>query len=183
LLEQFAVVFLAVSLAELGDKTQLAAIALAAKYKEHLHIIAGSALAFTAATALAVAIGGLWGSVLNAAIIKSVSGLFFIALGVHSLLAKEEREKTKVDGRSAFLASLALIFTMEIGDKTNIANILFASFYNPLVVLCAAVLAEVSLTALAVLSARALSCRLSHDRLRLASALLFILTGAAVLLL
>ncbi|MEM4389721.1 MAG: TMEM165/GDT1 family protein [Candidatus Micrarchaeia archaeon] len=183
MLEQFAVVFLTVALAEFGDKTQLAALALSAKYRKPLQIAAGSALAFLAATALAVAIGRIWGANLPAHIIKSVSGLAFIVFGVHSMLSREKGERANVHaGGSAFLASLFLIFTMEIGDKTNIANILLASLYNPIVVLAAALTAEVFLTLLAVYSARALFKKISRETTRRAAALLFILIGAAALI-
>ena len=182
--EQFLAVFFAVGLAEFGDKTQLAALALSAKYKDRLQVIAGASLAFFLATALAVALGGFLGSTLNPAAVKTASAVVFIAFGAYSLFSKDEGGKAKIkDSKGAFFSSLALIFIMEIGDKTNLANFFFASIYNPFLVLAAALCAEVLLTVIAVYFGGLISRKISHSTTKKVSALLFILIGLATLLL
>lgn len=78
--------FLLIGLAELGDKTQLATLALAAQYSSPLSVLLGAALAFTSITALGVAIGDKLSRLTTATLIERYSGIIFIIIGLWMIL-------------------------------------------------------------------------------------------------
>lgn len=84
LLTSFGVIFLA----EIGDKTQLSAIALATRYRSPWIVFAGAALAMIAATAVGIALGTLVTSVLGERAVRTVSGGLFIMFGLLILLGR-----------------------------------------------------------------------------------------------
>jgi len=84
----FWITFMTVFLAEIGDKTQLAALLLSAKEKRFWPIFLAAALALTLASALGVALGRFLGEILPLEIIRWAAGLLFIALGVLILWGK-----------------------------------------------------------------------------------------------
>jgi Ca2+/H+ antiporter, TMEM165/GDT1 family len=83
-LTTFGVIFLA----EMGDKTQLAAMTMAAQSKKPWAVFIGSALALTAVSAIGVAVGGLVGEYVPLIWVKRVAALSFIVIGVLILLGK-----------------------------------------------------------------------------------------------
>jgi putative Ca2+/H+ antiporter (TMEM165/GDT1 family) len=83
-LTTFGVIFLA----EMGDKTQLAAMTMAAQTKRPWAVFIGSALALTAVSAIGVAVGGLVGEYVPLIWVKRVAALSFIVIGVLILLGK-----------------------------------------------------------------------------------------------
>jgi Ca2+/H+ antiporter, TMEM165/GDT1 family len=84
LLTTFGTIFLA----EMGDKTQLAAMTMAAQTKKPLAVFIGAALALACVSALGVAVGGVLGEFLPLVWIKRAAALGFIAIGVLILLDK-----------------------------------------------------------------------------------------------
>jgi len=78
--------FGAIFLAELGDKTQIAAITLAASTRKPVAIFAGASLALVAVSAIGVAVGAGLADVLPMAVIRKVSAAAFIAIGVAMLM-------------------------------------------------------------------------------------------------
>ena len=83
-LTTFGVIFLA----EMGDKTQLAAMTMAAQSKKPWAVFIGSALALTAVSAIGVAVGGLVGEYVPLIWVKRVAALSFIVIGILILLGK-----------------------------------------------------------------------------------------------
>lgn len=83
-LTTFGVIFLA----EMGDKTQLAAMTMAAQTKRPWTVLVGSALALTAVSAIGVVVGGLVGEYVPLIWVKRVAALSFIAIGVLILMGK-----------------------------------------------------------------------------------------------
>ena len=83
-LTTFGVIFLA----EMGDKTQLAAMTMAAQTKRPWTVLIGSALALTAVSAIGVVVGGVVGDYVPLIWVKRVAALAFIAIGVLILLGK-----------------------------------------------------------------------------------------------
>jgi putative Ca2+/H+ antiporter (TMEM165/GDT1 family) len=128
MMPQFFQIMLTVFLAEMGDKTQLMMIAMAARYKLH-HIFLGAALAIAALNALAVGVGSLVSSLVPAWAIKLAAGLAFFYFAWSSFLAEEdeEEEKTKKTGSSPVLAVFGSFFLAELGDKTQLSAITFAA--------------------------------------------------------
>ncbi len=88
MMKAFWVTLVTVFLAELGDKTQLAALMLAAREKRFLPVFAGAALALVLASAVGVAAGRLLGDLLPVKHLRLLSGTIFILLGIFMLWGK-----------------------------------------------------------------------------------------------
>jgi putative Ca2+/H+ antiporter (TMEM165/GDT1 family) len=84
----FAATFSAIFLAEMGDKTQLAAMSLSAQTQKPWAVFLGAALALTAVSALGVAVGGLLGAHLPVAWVKRIAGALFVGVGVLMLAGR-----------------------------------------------------------------------------------------------
>jgi Ca2+/H+ antiporter, TMEM165/GDT1 family len=118
-----------VALAEMGDKTQLLALALAAKYRRPIPIIAGIALATLLNHALAGALGAWLTGVLGPRVLQIVLALSFLAMAGWMLIPDmlELTERTSRFG--VLLATAVAFFFVEMGDKTQIATIALAAKY------------------------------------------------------
>jgi Ca2+/H+ antiporter, TMEM165/GDT1 family len=84
LLTTFGVIFLA----EMGDKTQLAAITMAAQTRKPLAVFIGASLALTAVSLIGVAVGGVLSNYLNAEYLRKAAAVAFIAIGALMLWGK-----------------------------------------------------------------------------------------------
>lgn len=120
-----------IALAEIGDKTQLLAFILAARFKKPLPIIAG----ILAATLLNHGIAGVFGAwittVISPDIMRWVLGGSFIAMAIWTLIPdKIEEEETQIAGKlGVFGATFVTFFLAEMGDKTQIATVAMAAHY------------------------------------------------------
>ena len=126
-----------VALAEIGDKTQLLAFVLAARFKKPLPIVAGILCATIVNHGLAGAVGSLLMSTLNPGVLRWVLGLSFIGMAVWTLIPDEiEDEEAQLAKRfGVFGATLTTFFLAEMGDKTQIATVTMAArFASPLLV-------------------------------------------------
>jgi len=126
-----------VALAEIGDKTQLLAFILAARFKRPLPIVAGILVATLVNHGLAGALGAWITSVVSPEILRWVLGLSFIGMAVWTLIPdKIEDEETRAAQRlGVFGATLITFFLAEMGDKTQLATVALAAHYGaPLVV-------------------------------------------------
>ncbi len=126
-----------VALAEIGDKTQLLAFILAARFKKPVPIIAGILCATLVNHGLAGALGAWITSVVSPEVMRWVLGLSFIAMAAWTLIPdKIEEEETQVAKHmGVFGATLITFFLAEMGDKTQIATVALAAHYgNPLLV-------------------------------------------------
>ncbi len=120
-----------VSLAEIGDKTQLLAFILAAKYRKSLPIILGILVATLANHALAGALGTWITSLLGPRTLRWILGAGFIGMALWTLVPDTFDEK---DARLAefgiFGTTLVAFFLAEMGDKTQIATVALAAQYQ-----------------------------------------------------
>ena len=126
-----------VALAEIGDKTQLLAFILAARFKKPVPIIAGILCATLVNHGLAGALGAWITSVVSPEAMRWVLGLSFIAMAAWTLIPdKIEEEETQVAKHlGVFGATLITFFLAEMGDKTQIATVALAAHYGaPLLV-------------------------------------------------
>lgn len=126
-----------VALAEIGDKTQLLAFVLAARFRKPVPIIAGILCATLVNHGLAGALGAWITSVVSADVMRWVLGLSFIAMAVWTMIPdKIEEDETQVAGHlGVFGATLVSFFLAEMGDKTQIATVALAAHYGaPLMV-------------------------------------------------
>lgn len=84
----FGTTFIAIFVAEMGDKTQLAAMALSSEAKSVLPVLLGAIAALVLASVLGVFAGKLLGSYLRPEVLKYASGILFIAIGLWTLLRR-----------------------------------------------------------------------------------------------
>ena len=120
-----------VALAEVGDKTQLLAFLLAARFKKPLPIVAGIFVATVLNHALAGALGAWVTTALSPEVLRWVLGLSFIAMAVWTLIPDEiEDDEAQVAQRfGVFGATLLTFFIAEMGDKTQVATVAMAARY------------------------------------------------------
>jgi putative Ca2+/H+ antiporter (TMEM165/GDT1 family) len=126
-----------ITLAEMGDKTQLLAFILAARFKKPLPIVAGILAATVVNHGLAGALGAWITTVLSPEVMRWALGLSFLGMAAWTLIPdKIEEEETKIAGQmGVFGATLVTFFLAEMGDKTQIATIALAAHYSaPLMV-------------------------------------------------
>lgn len=122
-----------VALAEIGDKTQLLALLLAARFRKPLPIIAGILLATLLNHALAAWFGTLVAHWLRPEILRWVVAVSFFAVALWTLKPDQLDEgETRFSARGAFIATTIAFFFAEVGDKTQIATVLLATRYEPL---------------------------------------------------
>jgi putative Ca2+/H+ antiporter (TMEM165/GDT1 family) len=127
-----------VALAEIGDKTQLLAFILAARFKKPLPIIAGILVATLVNHGLAGALGAWITQVVRPEILRWVLGLSFLGMAAWTMIPdKIEEEETRVATRfGVFGATLITFFLAEMGDKTQLATVALAAHYGtPLLVI------------------------------------------------
>ena len=120
-----------VALAEIGDKTQLPAFILAARFKKPVPIIAGILAATLINHGLAGALGAWITLVISPEVMRWALGLSFLGMAIWTLIPdKIEEEETQVAQRlGVFGATFITFFLAEMGDKTQIATIALAAHY------------------------------------------------------
>ena len=120
-----------VALAEIGDKTQLLAFILAARFKKPLPIILGILVATVVNHGLAGALGAWITAAVRPEVLRWVLGLSFIGMAIWTLIPDEiEEDETQVAQRlGVFGATLVTFFLAEMGDKTQIATVAMAAHY------------------------------------------------------
>ena len=120
-----------VALAEIGDKTQLLAFILAAKFRRPLPIIAGILLATIANHGFAGALGAWITSQLGPETLRWVLGVSFLAMAAWTLIPdKFEEGDAKLARLGVFGTTLVAFFLAEMGDKTQIATVALAAQYH-----------------------------------------------------
>jgi putative Ca2+/H+ antiporter (TMEM165/GDT1 family) len=132
-LQTFLISTLTVALAELGDKTQLLALVLAAKYRKPWTICLGILLATLANHTLAGTFGALVAQWLSPQTLRTLVALSFLGIAAWTLIPdKADSESARGTNRSVLLATVISFFLAEIGDKTQIATAVIAAEYHPL---------------------------------------------------
>lgn len=130
-MEAFLISTGVVALAEIGDKTQLLAFILAAKFKKPLPIIAGIFIATILNHGTAGALGAWITSLVSANTLRWILGVSFIAMAAWTLVPDEFDEKdAKLAKYGVFATTLIAFFLAEMGDKTQFATIALAAKYQ-----------------------------------------------------
>ena len=182
-MEAFLVSTGVVALGEMGDKTQLLAMLLAARFKKPTPIILGIFVATLANHALAGAVGSAVAQALGPDVLRWIIGLSFIAMAVWMLIPdKVDAEAAGASARFGVFGTTALAFFLaEMGDKTQIATVALAARYEALAAVVAGttlgmMLANVPAVFLGDTIARKVSMPLVHGVAALIFAVLGVLT-------
>jgi len=130
-MDAFLVSTAVVSLAEMGDKTQLLAFLLAARFKKPILIILGILVATLLNHALAGAVGVWIAQTISADWLRWLLGFSFVAMAIWTLIPdKIEEDETRLSRRwGVFGATVVTFFLAEMGDKTQIATVALAVNY------------------------------------------------------
>ncbi|MFO1394097.1 MAG: TMEM165/GDT1 family protein [Steroidobacteraceae bacterium] len=185
-MEAFLVSTGVVALAEIGDKTQLLALLLAAKFRRPVPIILGILVATLANHALAGAAGAWIAALAGPVAMRWILGISFIAMAAWTLVPDridEEGEGASAPRYGVFGTTLVAFFLLEMGDKTQIATVALAARYGSLVAVVAGttlgmMLANVPAVLLGEVAAKKLPMKVVH---RVAAAI-FLALGITVLL-
>ncbi len=180
LLLGFGVIFVA----ELGDKSQLMALAFAARYKAWPVLIG-----ITIATAVVHAVSVLFGAVLGASIptrtISVIAGLAFLGFAAWTLrgdtLNEDESGRAERSNPSAVIAASVAFFLAELGDKTMLATITLATIEGAVGTWAGSTLGMVAADALAIVVGKQLGTRLPERFIRCGAAAAFVIFGLVLL--
>ena len=173
-----------VGLAEIGDKTQLLAFLLAAKFRKPLPIVLAIFVATVANHAFAAAVGAWITSMLGPDVLRWVLGVSFLAMAAWTLIPdKLDEDEAKLAKYGVFLTTLIAFFMAEMGDKTQVATVALAARYHDIVSVVLGttfgmMLANVPAVYLGDRIANRVSLRLVHG----IAALVFAVLGIATLL-
>lgn len=172
-----------VAIAEIGDKTQLLAIVLAARFRKPVPIVAGIFVATILNHAGAAALGYLVSEWLGGLLFQVLVGAAFLAMAGWALIPdKEDEGAGQMPARGVFLTTTIAFFLVEIGDKTQIAtSLLAAQFRNIELVALGTTIGMMIANVPAVYLGEAITRVVPLAWVRRIAALLFALIGAWVL--
>jgi putative Ca2+/H+ antiporter (TMEM165/GDT1 family) len=183
-LEAFLVSAGIVAIAEIGDKTQLLALMLAARYRRPAPIIAGILVATLLNHGLAGALGSWIRSALAPELLRWILALSFFAMAAWALRADAPGGHARHGERyGVFALTLVAFFLVEIGDKTQIATVALAARLDAFVPVVLGTTAGMLLANVpVVLLARQATARIPFGLIRAVAALLFAATGVLTLI-
>jgi putative Ca2+/H+ antiporter (TMEM165/GDT1 family) len=174
-----------VALAEIGDKTQLLAFILAARFKKPLPIILGILAATVINHGLAGALGAWITSSISPEILRWGLGASFIGMAIWTMIPdKIEEEETQVAQRfGIFGATFITFFLAEMGDKTQIATVAMAAHYSaPLMVVIGTTLGMLIADVPAVFAGDKLANKIPMKLVHSIAAAVFAALGIATLM-
>jgi putative Ca2+/H+ antiporter (TMEM165/GDT1 family) len=174
-----------VALAEIGDKTQLLAFILAARFKKPLPIVLGILCATLANHSLAGALGAWLTTSVSPQILRWVLGLSFAGMAAWTMIPDRiEEDETRVARKfGVFGATLITFFLAEMGDKTQLATIAMAAHYGtPLLVVIGTTLGMLLADVPAVYTGERLAAKLPMKLVHAIAAAIFLALGLATLL-
>jgi putative Ca2+/H+ antiporter (TMEM165/GDT1 family) len=182
----FVLVFAVVGGFELFDRTSFALIVLASRARP-LPTWAGGAAAFLASTVVAVTAGAALAAALGPARVgwlRVAGGSFLIAYALWTYLHPEAEEEleAKTRARSAFFAAFLTIFLLELGDTTQIFEIVFVTDWGWLIVLVAGSLALSAVAAWDVFLGQRLGARVEPQLMRRVVVVVLLVVGAVTIL-
>jgi Ca2+/H+ antiporter, TMEM165/GDT1 family len=174
-----------VAVAEMGDKTQLLSLVLAARFRgQHWIIIAGIFAATLLNHLLAALLGGWVATTVPPRVLGWILGLSFLAFALWALIPDTLDEPNQsIRKHGAFLTTLILFFLAEMGDKTQLATVALGAKYASLgMVTLGTTLGMMAANIPAVLIGEKLCERLPMSKMRFIAAALFAVFGMLILL-
>ncbi len=171
-----------VALAEMGDKTQLLSLVLAARLRKPWAICAGVLVATLLNHGLAGALGYWLAAWIPRQALLGITGLSFIGFGLWALHPDALNGAPKLHQAGAFVTTVIAFFLAEMGDKTQVATVaLAARFQAPAQVILGTTLGMLLADVPAVWLGDRLAQRVPMKPVRIAAAALFVATGALTL--
>jgi putative Ca2+/H+ antiporter (TMEM165/GDT1 family) len=181
--EAFFFSTLIVTLAEMGDKTQLLSFVLAAKLKRKGPIILGIFFATLANHFVAGYVGAWLAGLVSPQTLKWIVAVSFFAFGAWALIPDKLEENRNIRDAGVFLTTLIAFFLVEMGDKTQLATIALAARYDSLVaVVMGTTLGMMFANIPAVWMGETLAQRINMKAMRWVAAALFVVLGVLSLL-
>ena len=183
-LNEIIIPLVAVGLAEMGDKTQLSVILLSSRTREYTSLLVGVMLAFLITDGIAILIGSWVTAVIPLHLLKLISGGVFILFGAMILRGGQEgaEEESGLSSGNALMSGFSLIFLSEWGDKTQIASALFATEYDPVMVLIGVMAALFILSAMGIYLGRIISEKVDRRLVSRIAGTVFLIIGLAIIL-
>jgi putative Ca2+/H+ antiporter (TMEM165/GDT1 family) len=183
-MEAFLVSTGIVALAEIGDKTQLLAFLLAAKYRQPLPIVLGILVATIANHAFAGAIGAWLTTLIAPEALRWILGLSFIAMAIWILIPDKVDDESLQKARyGVFGTTLLAFFLAEMGDKTQVATVALAAQYQAFYwVVAGTTLGMMIANVPAVLLGDRIAQRMPVRLVHLIASLIFLALGLATLM-
>jgi putative Ca2+/H+ antiporter (TMEM165/GDT1 family) len=184
-MEAFLVSTGVVALAEMGDKTQLLALVLTARYRKPWPIILGIFVATLVNHALAGLVGASLAHLADPQLMRWALGASFIAMAIWMLAPDrfEDQPGQKSSRFGVFGATLLAFFLLEMGDKTQIATVALAAKYTSLVgVIAGTTVGMMAANVPAVLLGEVAARKFNMKWVHAIAALVFLMLGIAVLL-
>ena len=185
-MEAFLVSTGLVAIAEIGDKTMLLAIVLAARFRKPWPILAGILVATLLNHGLAATLGAVAGHLLDGPWMTWGLGLLFMAFGAWALIPdrfEDDEAPTAVKAGSVFLTTAIAFFLVEMGDKTQVATVALAARFNSIALVAAGTTVGMMLAnGPAVWLGETAATRLPMKYIRWAAAACFALTGLWILI-
>jgi putative Ca2+/H+ antiporter (TMEM165/GDT1 family) len=170
--------------AELGDKSQLMALAFAARYRA-VPILVGITIATAVVHAVSVVVGAVLGVALPTRTISVAAGVAFLAFAAWTLRGDtlDEGQAGRADRStgSAVVAAATAFFLAELGDKTMLATITLATREAPLGVWAGSTVGMVAADALAIVVGQQLGARLPDRVIKIGAAVLFVVFGLVLI--
>jgi Ca2+/H+ antiporter, TMEM165/GDT1 family len=173
--------FLLVFVSEMGDKTQLLALVLAAKFRKPVPIMLGILVATLLNHALASYLGSFVTQFVSAHVLKWVLSATFIGFGLWMLIPDKDEGFEDKHKWGAFLTTTVAFFFAEMGDKTQLATVaLGAKFAAPIMVTAGTTLGMLGADGLAVFFGHKFTTSISMPLVHKIASALFILFGIAI---
>jgi Ca2+/H+ antiporter, TMEM165/GDT1 family len=173
--------FLLVFVSEMGDKTQLLALVLAAKFRKPIPIMLGILVATILNHALASFVGSYITNYISAEILKWALGATFVGFGLWMLIPDKDEGISDKYKWGPFLTTSVAFFFAEMGDKTQLATVaLGAKFMAPLMVTIGTTLAMLAADGLAVFFGAKFTNRIPMILVNRIASAIFILFGIAI---
>jgi len=181
--EAFVVSTGLVSLAEMGDKTQLLSLVLAARFRRPWPIVLGILVSTIANHALAAAIGGWLATLVGPYWMRIAIGVGFLAMAAWTLVPDKLDGEVKAGRFGVFLATCVAFFLAEMGDKTQVATVALAARYTSFVAVVLGTTTGMMLANVPVVFlGERIAARLPLSVLRRLAAAAFALLGLAALI-
>lgn len=174
LIQAFALIFIA----EMGDKTQIMAMAFATKYKMR-HILIGVALGAFLNHGMAILLGSLLNKFIPIEALQLVAGVLFVTFGLISLsIAEEEEEESQKQKYGAILTVAMAFFLGELGDKTQLTALtLSTQAASPLMTLAGTVLGMVVVSTVGIVIGAKLGDKIPEYMIRFGAFVIFMIFG------